>query len=53
MLHPAAREMGGEKMRGVSTQGLGGSGEKEPIVLVVLARRCCWQVVVKENQEDT
>jgi hypothetical protein len=28
--------MGGEKMSGVSTQGLGGSGEKEPIVLAVL-----------------
>jgi hypothetical protein len=27
--------MGGEKMRGVSTQGLGGSGEKEPMVLVL------------------
>lgn len=35
MLHPAARERGGENMRGVSTQGLGGSGEKEPIVVTV------------------
>ena len=32
MLHPAAREMGGEKRRGVSTQGLGGSGEREPML---------------------
>ncbi len=36
MLHPAAREMVGEKMRGVSTQGLGGSGEREPMFVV------CW-----------
>jgi hypothetical protein len=35
MLHPAARERGGEEMRGVSTHGLGGSGEKEPIVMVM------------------
>jgi hypothetical protein len=31
MLHPTFRESGGEKMRGVSTHGLGGSGLKEPI----------------------
>ncbi len=27
MLHPATRDRGAEWMRGVSTQGLGGSGE--------------------------
>lgn len=32
MLHPAARERGGEKRRGVSTQGLGGSREREPML---------------------
>lgn len=33
ILHPAARDRGGEKMSGVSTHGLGGTGEQEPIVL--------------------
>lgn len=35
MLQPAARESGGEKIMGVSTHGLGGSGVKEPIVRAV------------------
>ena len=42
MLHPAAREMVGEKRRGVSTQGLGGSGEREPMFCGGVGCVCCW-----------
>lgn len=34
MLHPAERDRDGEKIRGVSTQGLGRSAETEPILVL-------------------